>query len=83
MAGQPLLAVPTGQWFHLEILTGLGDHATGTWDLAVTLPGRPVQKFPGLKSTNPAWKSLHWLGFICNADAHTAIYLDNLELSVK
>ncbi|GDY19723.1 hypothetical protein LBMAG56_10680 [Verrucomicrobiota bacterium] len=83
VAGQPLLAVPTGQWFHLEILTGLGDHATGTWDLAVTLPGRPVQKFPGLKSTNPAWKSLHWLGFICNADAHTAIYLDNLELSVK
>ena len=83
VAGQPLLAVPTGQWFHLEIIAGLGAQSTGTWELRVTLPGQPAQIFSGLKHRSADWKSLLWLGFSSNADAHTASYLDNLELGDK
>ena len=81
VAGQTLLEVPVSQWFHVEITSGLGAHSTGTWDLTVTLPAQPPRLFPGLKHGSLAWKSLQWLGFVSNADARTAIYLDNLELS--
>ena len=83
VAGKPLVAVPSSQWFHLEITAGLGDQSTGTWDLSVTLPGQPPKKFPALQHVSPAWKSLLWFGFSSNADAATALYLDNLELGGK
>jgi hypothetical protein len=78
--GKPLLEVPAGVWVHLEVTAGLGAHSTGAWALTVTLPGQPAQQFPGL-FCDPAWKRLDWLGFVSNADAQTALYLDNLSLS--
>jgi hypothetical protein len=78
--GQKLLDLPVGEWVRVEITAGLGGKSTGTWDLAVTLPGQPPRRFEKLKSGSPEWKTLHWLGFSSTADKQGVWYLDNLEL---
>lgn len=78
--GQALIAIPPGQWVHLEIAAALGSQATGTWELTVSIPGQPPRRFPGLAS-NPEWKRLEWLGFVSNGEGKTALYLDNVALT--
>lgn len=82
VAGKALVALPTDQWIHIEITTGLGSKSTATWDLSVTLPGQPTQRFPGLPC-KPQWKHLEWLGFVSNAGAKTIYHIDNLSLVNK
>jgi hypothetical protein len=78
--GKPLLTAPTGEWIRFEFLAGLGKQATGTYDMAVTLPGQLPKKFTGLAVGSPDWRSLRWLGFISLADKKTEIYLDEVKL---
>jgi len=80
-SGKPLLTLPLGQWVHLEIVAGLGKDATGAYELVVTLPGRPPQRFARLPTGSPAWRSLRWLGFISTATDKAVLYLDNVVLS--
>ena len=79
VGGKPLAEMPTGQWCHIEIRAGLGAQSTATWDLAITVPGKPPQSFAALPC-EAQWKTLDWLGFVSNADAKTVFYLDNLFL---
>jgi len=76
-----LLVIPAAKWIHFEISAGLGPQSTGTWDLAVTLPGEPTRRFAGLKNGSPDWKTLRWFGFCSTANAKTVFYLDNLTLT--
>jgi len=85
-AGREVMEFPENTWVHFEISAGLGPQSTGTWDLAVTVPGpgssaRVVTAQKGLKNGTPDWKKLDWLGFCSIATEKTVFYLDNLELS--
>jgi hypothetical protein len=71
------ISLPEGQWVHVEISAGLGPRA-GTWDLAVTLPGKGQEKLAGLKNPSPDCIKLYWFGFSSTAVDKTAFYLDNL-----
>jgi hypothetical protein len=77
--GRRLLTVPAGQWVRIEVACGTGPQADATWQLAVTLPGQPPQRFEGL-ACSAAFKRLNWVGFISLATAETVFYLDNIEL---
>ena len=77
--GDKSITLPAGQWIHVEISAALGDKA-GTWDLAVTLPGKALEKFAGLKNPSPDFKRLNWFGFSSTAVDKTAFYLDNLTV---
>ena len=80
--GQPdLIDLPADQWVHVEVSAGLGAQSAGTWELVVTLPGQPPQRFPNLPNVSPDWKTRTWLGFSSSANEKTAFYLDNLELA--
>ncbi len=79
--GKELIDIPTGIWVHLEIIARLGAESTGTWELTVTLPGQQPKTFSGLKSRNPDWRKLNWLGFCSVATQPTVFYVDNLELT--
>jgi hypothetical protein len=79
VSGKQLLTLPQGQWIHFEVVSGLGNKSTGTWELSVTGPGQLQRKFSGLPC-DPNWKRLDWLGFVSNADTNTVFYLDNLML---
>ncbi len=75
-----LLAIPSGQWVHLEIVCGLGAKATGTYDLIVTLPGQSPRRFEKLPC-DPKFKELEWLGFVSTAAGRAVFYLDNIKLN--
>lgn len=76
---QQLMAVPVGQWVHYEVTVALGKASTGTYDLAVTLPGGDVKRFE-LPLARAAFRRLQWLGFMSMADAKTVFYLDNVRV---
>ena len=80
---QPVGEIPAGQWVHVEMTAGLGSKATGTWDLAVAVPGQEPKTLKGLKTGTADWKRLDWLGFSSTANEVTSFYLDNLDLSNK
>jgi len=82
VAGVTMLELLVEQWIHVEITAALGDSAK-TWDMAVTLPGRPPKEFAGLRNANEKFERLTWLGFVSNATKQTVFYLDNLELTNK
>ncbi len=79
-AGNPVMAVPLGQWFHVEIIAGQGKQADGTWQLTVTLPGAPPRRFAGLKMGSPEADRTTWLGFVSDASEKAVYYLDNMKL---
>ena len=81
VSGRPLLDIPTGVWFHLEISAGLGPEADGTWLLTVTLPGEKPRRFTGLVFGSPQTRALTWLGFISTGSAAASYYLDNIRLT--
>jgi hypothetical protein len=83
VAGQALMDIPANQWVKIEISAGLGAQSTGTWDMAVTLPGQPARRFDKLKNGSPDWKALDWLGFVSDATDRTVFYLDNIDLVNK
>ena len=81
VANRTLLELPVDQWVRLDISAGLGQQATGTWDLTVALPGQPPRRFARLKTGSPDWKTLGWLGWSSTANARTAWHLDDIELT--
>lgn len=81
VAGEETVSVPREQWVGIEVRCALGDDSTGTWDLAVTLPGADAQEFAGLPLASPEFSELHWLGFVSDADAATRVLLDDIALS--
>ena len=81
-AGKEFIAdLAPGQWVHFEMTAAVGPKATGTWDLAVTIPGHEPKVVKALKTGSPDWNRLEWLGFSSTANEVTSFYLDNIELS--
>lgn len=74
------IPIPEKQWARIHIQAGLAGSSSGTWNLAVTVPGKPPQVLRDLKFVNPQWQHLDWLGFISQAKIKTVFYLDNIEL---
>jgi hypothetical protein len=81
VADKTLLYLPSDQWIHFEVAANLGKHSSGTWSLAVTIPGEAPRTFQGLKNSSGALEKLTWLGFTSNATGPTVFYLDNLEIT--
>ena len=75
-----LLSLPAGQWVHFEVVAGLGRSSAGNWELIVTLPGQPPQRFSELTNAAADFKVLTWLGFSSTATDRTAFHLDNLHI---
>jgi parallel beta-helix repeat protein len=80
-AKKPLLSVPQGKWFHIEMTFNLAKDSAGAYDLAVTLPGQKPQTFTGLPFGHKQFDRLQWFGFMSLADAKAVYYLDNLKIA--
>ena len=78
-AKQKLAQLPQGQWISFEIICGLGDQATGKYQLTVRPAGGAPQVFPDLPCSRD-FKALQWFGFVSEANEKTVFYLDNVEL---
>lgn len=80
VGGKALLDIPVGQWVHFNISADLGKGNSGTWNLAVTLPGQEPRHFDKLADGNKSFEQLTWLGFVSNATTKTVFYIDNLKI---
>ena len=78
--GKYFMDVPIGTWFHADIVCGLGGQAEETYDLKITVPGKPTRVFDSLPCGVKPFENLEWLGFVSLASEKTAFYLDNVEL---
>ncbi len=81
LADEPALAIPPGEWFHLEIVAGFGPDGDGTWRLAVTLPDGTTRRFEALRFGSRETNSVTWIGFISSGDQACTYYLDNIRLT--
>lgn len=81
-AGDQLIApFPVDTWVYVEIRCRLSEDATGTYSLAVGIPGKaPVraEELPCPGGTR--FQSVNWLGFMGLADADAVFYLDDIRL---
>jgi hypothetical protein len=80
VSGRELLALPTGQWVHVEITAPVGTSANGKWELSLQLPGQEPRRFPDLAVGNPEFRNLTWTGWCSMATDKSAFYLDNLHV---
>jgi len=65
----------------VEIVCGLGEESTHTYDLTVTALGQAPVELTGLACGSDEFLSLNWLGFISIADADVVWYLDNVSVT--
>jgi hypothetical protein len=82
VGGKDILALPEGQWVHLEITAKVGSDVDHKWRLTVTLPGAQPQTFD-FATLSPDFKNLTWVGWSSSATDKTVFYLDNIKLSNK
>lgn len=78
--GKDLMELPVDQWFHVEVVSGVGSKMNGKWELAVTLPGQEPKRFTDLAIADRDFKVLTWMGFSSTIETTAVFYLDNLEL---
>ncbi|MCX7886542.1 MAG: hypothetical protein N3B01_04695 [Verrucomicrobiae bacterium] len=69
--------MPIGQWFHVEIA-----YASGSYSVAVTLPGKSPQRFDGLQCTE-GFRAVDWIGFCSFGRQGSAYYVDNLKITPR
>jgi hypothetical protein len=79
--GKSMLPVPCGKWFRVEMSSGQGDQADGTWNLKVTIPDGQPQYFKNLKLGNPDTKLTNWIGFVSGQSDSSVYYIDNINMS--
>lgn len=80
-SGTKLTTLPHRQWSRLEIVCGVGPQATGSYSVAVTLPGaKEPLRFEALKYP-PGFRALNWASFLSMSEAHAIYYVDNLRLA--
>ncbi len=78
--GDASAVLPTQTWVHFEITAPLGASAPNRWDLTVAAGDRRIGAWKDLPHGSDEFDRLEWLGFVSNATAGTAFYLDNLSL---
>ncbi len=78
----PTCQVPINEWFHLEVIAGLGAACDGTWKLRISASGRPTQEFSDLPNVSSDFRNFKWLAFSSTAVTNTSFYLDNIKAIV-
>lgn len=78
-SGQPIGAIPLGQWVHVAIDLELGADAAASYRLCLSVPGREpvVHQLP---YRSAAFRRIDWLGISSTSQTATTFYLDNLQL---
>ncbi|NLX98042.1 MAG: right-handed parallel beta-helix repeat-containing protein [Rhodopirellula sp.] len=76
--GKPLAQLPHAEWVRIDLACGLGEQATGTYDLTLRLPGAEPEVFRQLPCA-AKFKSLACVVVMSMAEKPTAFYLDRVK----
>ncbi len=75
-----LLRVPPGRWVRIAVTCGVGDAATGTYTLTVSLPGEDTPRVFADLACNPDFSRLDWVGLIANGRRKCRFYVDDIRV---
>jgi len=75
--GKPLLDLPHGQWIRFDVKCGLGEQATGTYDLTIKLPDGGPQTLRAVPCS-PDFSFLSCVVVMSMATQPSTFYLDNV-----
>lgn len=82
-AGGAVRATPTpGEWYTVTITCVLGGKSDGTYKLEITPADGKSIVVEGIPFASAKFRRLRWVGFVANADADVACYLDDIKLKV-
>jgi hypothetical protein len=76
--GKQLVQLPRGRWVRLDLKCGLGEQATGAYDLTVKLPDGEPQTFRAV-ACSPDFSFLSCVVIMSVATQPSTFYLDNVE----
>ena len=76
--GKKLIQVPRDTWVRFDITCGLGEQATGKYDLRVQVAGQEPQEFRDL-AHHPGFSTLACVVIMSNGPGPATYYLDNVE----
>jgi hypothetical protein len=79
--GKRLLALPHSAWCRVEVVCPVGKKATGKGDVAVTLPGKEPQRFPGIAFRTKGFRKLGWLVLTSAATDAAVFYIDDVRIA--
>ncbi len=77
--GEHEVALPADRWARVEMTVALGPDRTGTWSASVTPEGGETQQFADLPLSDD-FAELEWVGFIAEAQADAAFYVDDVSV---
>ena len=75
--GERLVQLPAGKWIRFDIVCGLGEQSTGTYDLRVQAPGEAPQEFRDL-AHQPGFSALACVVIMSGGTGPAVFYLDNM-----
>jgi hypothetical protein len=81
-SGQPVGAIPLGQWVRVSIRMRLGAEDAGSYRLVLEVPDREpvVHRVP---YRSEAFRRIDWLGISSTSNAASIFYIDNLKLGTE
>lgn len=78
-AGRTVATIPVSTWTQVEMEVPLGRQSARGFKLTVTPAGQAATAAADLPFLGKGFAELHWLGFVSNAAADAAFYLDDLQ----
>ncbi|MEO6739775.1 MAG: right-handed parallel beta-helix repeat-containing protein [Chthoniobacteraceae bacterium] len=78
--GRKLAAFPPNVWLHVELSAKIGDGRDNTFNLTLTLPGQPPQRFEKLPCAGTRMEKLDWVGFISPGKEAAKCWLDEIVI---
>jgi len=83
VGGRTVAQIPLDHWFTVALSCGLGEQATGTFDLTISIEGEPEQRVKGLLVGAAEFKHATWLGWISYAPQQGEAWLDDLRFGLQ
>lgn len=80
-SGKTLMDMPAATWVKFTIECGLGDQASGSYNLTVEIPGKTLEQFK--LTCTKAFTSLRWLGWVSSGTVKGAFYIDEVSVRPK
>lgn len=81
-SGRSIATMPAGKWVNVEIQLTCGSNSKGTYNLKVSIPGKPsVEKT--IPFVNSKFRKITWLGLMSNSTEDALFYIDNLRMGTK
>lgn len=80
LKGKTLLRIPLDQWVRFEVECDVGEAASGTFLMRVSLPGSESPAVFKQLRQDAGFERLDWIGFVSKAEQDAVYFVDNITV---